>query len=337
MRQGIIAGGNWIVDHVKVIDRWPEQDTLVSILRESSSGGGSPYNVLVDLVRLGAGFPLAGIGVVGDDEDGRSILQDCADHGIDSAGLSTTSVAATSYTDVMTVENTGRRTFFHQRGANAHLDVEHFDFQAARAKIFHLGYLLLLDRLDELVDGRPRACAVLQRAKAAGLTTSLDCVSEESGRFQAIVAPTLPWVDLLFANDYEAERLTGIPLREDGRIVAGSVALAARNLLERGVRSWVIVHFPEAVCACSAEGQEIWQASLRVPPADIAGSAGAGDALAAGVLFGVHQDWPMADSLRLGVAAAATCLYHPSCSGGVRPVTECLDLAKRLGFHPLPT
>lgn len=336
MRNGIIAGGNWIVDHVKVLDRWPCQDALASIVRQSTSSGGSPYNILIDLARLGADFPLAGVGLVGDDDDGRSIIEHCRKHGVDTSRLQVTSEAATSYTDVMTVADTGRRTFFHQRGANAHLGEGHFDFNQTTAKIFHLGYLLLLDRLDELVNGRPRACEVLGRAKAAGLITSLDCVSEDSQRFQTIVAPVLPEVDLLFANDFETEKITGTPLRQGGRVMAMSVALAARNLLRRGVRSWVIIHFPEAVYACSASGQEIWQPSLRVPQAEIAGAAGAGDALAAGVLLGVHRDWPMEDCLRLGVAAAAASLYHPTCSEGVMSIAECLALAKRLGYQVPP-
>ena len=27
-RKGILGAGNWIVDHVKVIDAWPNQDTV---------------------------------------------------------------------------------------------------------------------------------------------------------------------------------------------------------------------------------------------------------------------------------------------------------------------
>ena len=173
MRNGLLAAGNWIVDHVKLVDRWPAQDTLVSILSQSSSNGGSPYNILVDLANLGAPFPLAGAGLVGDDENGRIILADCLTRGIDPAQLQKTSKAATSYTDVMTVADTGRRTFFHQRGANAHFDIEHVDFNATSAKFFHLGYLLLLDRLDAVTDGQPRASLLLQRAQSAGLHVSL--------------------------------------------------------------------------------------------------------------------------------------------------------------------
>lgn len=336
MRNGIIAGGNWIVDHIKVIDRWPTQDALASIIREDKSGGGSPYNILKDLARLGSSIPLAAVGLVGDDEDGRAIIRDCQAHGIDTAQLRVNPAAATSYTDVMTVEGNGRRTFFHQRGANAALGPEHFDFRSCQARILHLGYLLLLDRLDELDKGRPRACEVLTRAREAGILTSLDCVSEDSDRFQTIVGPALPYVDVFFANDFEAEKLTGIPLRSGGRIDAQAVGLSARNLLNRGVQAWVIIHFPEAVYALGRSGQEVWQASLNMPPAEIVGAAGAGDALAAGVLLGLHEDWSMGECLKLGVCAAAASLSHASCSEGVRSVEECLALAKRYGCKALP-
>jgi sugar/nucleoside kinase (ribokinase family) len=336
MRSGILAGGNWIIDHVKMITQWPAEDTLVSILRQSSSNGGSPYNILVDLARLGAPFPLAAVGLVGDDENGRTILQDCRAHGIDATQLRTTREAATSYTDVMTVEKTGRRTFFHQRGANAKLDLEHFDFSQSSARLFHLGYILLLDRLDEIVNGRPRVCDLLQRAQQAGLRTSLDCVSEDSGRFQSTVAPVLPYVDVLFVNDFEAEKLANLPLRVEGRIDASATEQTARGLLRSGVREWVIIHFPEAVYACAADGRGLWQGSLRVPPEDIAGAAGAGDALAAGILLGLHEGWEIAESLRLGVAVAATSLSHPTCSQGVPPLAGCHALADRLGYRSPP-
>lgn len=338
MPSGVLAGGNWIVDQVKVIDAWPPQDSLASIVGESSSNGGAPYNVLKNLAKLGAPFPLSAVGLVGDDARGRSILADCGAHRIDTTLLKTTQAAPTSYTDVMTVGSTGRRTFFHQRGANALLDPAHFDFSAVRAKHFHLGYLLLLDRLDApAADGRPAAADVLRRARAAGLRTSLDCVSENSDRFQGIVMPVLPHVDYFFANDFEAEKLTGLALRRGEVIDAGAVVRAARKLLEAGVRSWVIIHFPEAAYALpAAGGNGVWQPSLRVPPADIKGAVGAGDALAAGVIYGLHEERRVADCLRLGVCAAAACLYHPTCSEGVGPADRCLALGEKLGYRPTP-
>ncbi len=336
MRNGILAGGNWIIDHVKLIEAWPQQDTLVSISSQVASNGGSPYNILKNLAKLGAGFPLEAAGLVGDDANGRAILDDCLAHRIDTTQLRVSAAAATSYTDVMTVQSTGRRTFFHQRGVNAHLDAGHFDFTQTRARFFHLGYLLLLDRLDALDGDRPRAVALLQRAQAAGLLTSVDCVSEASERFQAVILPALPHVDVLFANDYEAEKLSGVELRPNDRISRGAVERAGRALLARGVRAWVVIHFPEAVFACSAQGEAVWQPSVAVRPEEIAGSAGAGDALAAGVLFGLHENWPMARALRLGVCTAACSLSHPTCSEGIPDASACLHSGERLGYRSLP-
>ena len=336
MRSGILAGGNWIVDHLKIIDVWPTQDALASILTESNGNGGSPYNVLKDLSCLGAPFPLSGVGLIGDDKNGESILADCRAHRIDTTQMHRTAAAATSYTDVMTVQATGRRTFFHQRGANALLAPECFDFTRTKARIFHLGYLLLLDRLDALsAGGQTGAAEVLRRARAAGLRTSLDCVSDHSDRFRSVAAPALPHVDYFFANDYEAEKLTGIALRKDERIAPDAVRAAARSLLDAGVQSWVFVHFVEGALAASRT-EEFWQPSLRVPPHHIKGACGAGDAFAAGVLYGLHEEWSKSECLRLGVCAAAASLYDPRCSASIEPVQECWKLAETLGFNAPP-
>ena len=44
-RSGILAGGNWIVDAVKIIDTWPQQDALANILATSKGAGGSPFSM----------------------------------------------------------------------------------------------------------------------------------------------------------------------------------------------------------------------------------------------------------------------------------------------------
>lgn len=332
MRSGILAGGNWIIDHVKILDTWPAQDSLANIIRESASNGGAPYNVLMDLARLGAPFPLSAVGLIGDDADGQRIRADCQSHGIDAAQLQTVTGIATSYSDVMTVQSTGRRTFFHQRGANARLAPEHFDFSRSNAKLFHLGYLLLLDRLDLIeADGMTGAARVLRAARAAGLRTSLDCVSDNSDRFAAVAAPALPHVDYFFANDFEATRLTGVSLLDEAARDPAQLRTAARRLLAAGVNTWVFIHSPHGVFAAN-QSEDVWQPAVRIAASDIRGAAGAGDALAAGILFGLHENWPIRDALRLGVCVAAASLFDPTCSASVRPVDACLRLGDDCGF-----
>lgn len=336
IRSGVFAGGNWIVDKVKFIDRYPQQDALANIASESLSNGGSPFNVLIDLARMGARFPLFGAGLVGPDEDGKWILAQCAAHHIDIRQLRIHPEASTSYTDVMVVRSSGRRTFFHQRGANAFLDDQHFDFASNSAKIFHLGYLLLLDQLDQ---PDPQfgtvAARVLQRASAAGCLTSIDLVSEDSQRFESVVLPALPHVDYCILNEFELERTTAIQTRQDGDINLAAVQNAAACLLKAGVRKWVIVHFLEGACALNPAGQFHVQPSLLIPQTEIKSTVGAGDSFAAGVLYGMHEELPIQTSLQYGICAAAACLRGFGTSDGILPLADCLQLEKKYGVRPL--
>src|SRR5665213_2215095 len=180
-RSGLLAAGNWIIDQVKIIDVYPQRDQLANIRGQSQGTGGSPYNVLINLARLQAPFPLLAAGLVGQDDLGRVILEDCREHKIDARQLQSTPLAPTSYTDVMTEQGNGHRTFFHHRGANALWNGAGLDFKKIPARIFHLGYLLLLDAMDA-PDTRygTKAAALLRQAQAAGMKTSIDVVSEDS-------------------------------------------------------------------------------------------------------------------------------------------------------------
>ena len=203
-RSGIACAGNWIIDHVYICDRWPAEETLANILEEGRGTGGAPYNCLIDIARLGpppgprtgAPIPLEAIGLVGDDADGEFIRRSMADLGVDTAALTATSAAPTSHTLVCVSKPTGRRTFFHNRGANAHFDPAHVPVENIRARLVHIGYLLLLDRFDEPdAEFGTAAARLLARLQAAGIETSIDVVSEDSRRFPQIVKPALKHAD----------------------------------------------------------------------------------------------------------------------------------------------
>ena len=328
-RQGILAAGNFIVDQVKIIDAYPEQDTLANILSESKSNGGGPYNVLKDLSSMRAGYPLEACGLIGDDDYGRWILDDCRDNGIDTAQLHSTSERSTSYTDAMSVLGTGRRTFFHQRGANSLFDVEHLDFTKTKARILHLGYLTLLDALDSFAGKQTRAALALQKAKEHGLETSVDMVSGEHPQFRKIALSAFPFTDHFIINELEAAHILGISLSADN---SQALLKAAQELLELGVQKTVTIHTEHgAVCALKT-GDTFTQSSLKLPDNFSKGATGAGDAFAAGLLHGLHNKLPIPDRLQLAVCTAAASLTDPSPSQGLIPTSQCLELAQEFGL-----
>lgn len=335
-RSGLLAGGNWIIDQVKLIDVYPQPEQLANIRSQSQGTGGAPYNVLIDLAKLGVAFPLHAAGLVGKDPLGDLILEDCRAHKIDSKYLRSTSAAATSFTDVMTEINGGRRTFFHYRGANALWDGEGLEFTKVKARIFHLGYLLLLDALDAR-DKKfgTRAAALLAAAQEAGMKTSLDVVSEDSDRYGPVVTPALKHVDYCILNEIEAAKTAGFKIRQpDGRLDTVALRHAAGALLQFGVRELVVIHFPEGGFARTRKGEDYWQSSLNLPAKHIAGTAGAGDAFCAGVLLGLHEGWELPRCLTTGVCVAAASLSDPTCTGGIKPLKVTLDLAKKYRFRP---
>jgi sugar/nucleoside kinase (ribokinase family) len=334
-RNGIASAGNWILDITKIIDVYPEQDTLANISEQSSNNGGAPYNVLKDLAKLEAPFPLYGIGLVGNDQTGKQIKKDCDDHSIDASQISYSSRAGTSYTDVMLVRDTGRRTFYHYRGANALFDLQHIDLQNLRARILHLGYLLLLDSLDEVKNtGRTNASVLLEEARALGFKTTVDIVSENRNRFKRIITPSLPYIDVLFCNEYEAGKLTDMDINTENPDM-DKVKEMIDRLLNLGVKEWVILHFSSGCVAGNTHGEFVYHGSVNMPEDTIIGATGAGDAFAAGTLYGYHEGWSMDKCLELGVSSAAMSLTQAGCSDGIGSKAQCLHMGQRYGYRKL--
>ncbi|MCG8585750.1 MAG: carbohydrate kinase family protein [Pirellulales bacterium] len=329
-RNGLLAAGNFITDYVKIIDAWPDQDMLATISSESMSNGGGPYNVLKDLAALGVDYPLEAAGLLGDDANGRWIREDCAAHGINPAQLRTTTEASTSYTDAMCVESDGRRTFFHQRGANALFAPEHVDLDASDAKILLLGYLLLLDTMDRLDDdGRTDASRLLEAARAKGFLTAMETVSTVDATFRNVVVASLKHADIFFLNEVEASLILGDELET----TSASLRHAADGIAALGSPGRVVVHCARGAVCREADGTLFEQAALELPSDFIAGSTGAGDGFTTGFLHGVHQGADAQTSLLQGVCVAAQSLTHPAASGGIRPLAECMALAERFAFQ----
>ncbi|EMD2716789.1 carbohydrate kinase family protein [Enterobacter roggenkampii] len=146
-RKGIIAAGNMLVDHVHQIVQWPERGWLAEITHSERSTGGAPLNVLLTLAKMHVGLPLQAVGLIGEDGDGDYILAMLDQYHVNRQRVQRTTFAPTSMSQVMT-DPSGQRTFFHSPGANRLLDLPAFDRSDGSMKIFHLGYLLLLDSLD---------------------------------------------------------------------------------------------------------------------------------------------------------------------------------------------
>lgn len=316
-KNGVACAGNWILDTVHTISHWPEKSGLSLISSQHIGLGGGPANVAAGLKAMKVEYPILPIGLIGTGASGDEVLRLCQEAGLPSDGISRTADAATSQTHVMNLPGDSR-TFFHLRGANDFLDSSSINIdQLAESgiKVLYLGYLTLLEKLDcILADGRTAAAKLLSEARELGITTCVDLASTKTGAYRDIVNGTLPAIDYLFANELEAEQATNLPLSDGSD--AEAMMDAARKLRSGGVRQAVVIHSPSQVVWCGTASEFVVMPEL-LPPEDVTSAVGAGDAFAAGVIHGIHQDWPPTSSVRFGVSAAAACLAGYTATDGL--------------------
>ena len=337
-KQGFVLGGTLIVDRVKIVAAYPPEGTLVHILDFSKGIGGCPANNAVNLKTLDPGLPIAVIGCVGGDDDGRYVLDELRQRQVDVSAVRVTAAKPTSYTDVITAKNSGQRTFFHDRGANAEWGFADIPFaRLAEFEIAQIGYILLLDAMDA---ADPEYGTVMARAFARfqqmGLKTAVDVVSEDSDRFTRLVTPALRYVDYLILNEFEAGRTVGCELRRaDGTLRADGLRPAAEQLLRQGHSELVVIHMPEGGYALTRAGQEVKTPSYLLAAQEIAGTVGAGDAFCSGVLYGLAKDWPLAEALHLGSTLAACNLFSPTATGGALSLAAAQNKMAEYRLRPL--
>jgi sugar/nucleoside kinase (ribokinase family) len=337
---GVLCAGTVLVDAGKVIDAYPALDHVATIEHVSLSTGGPGLNMAVDLRMLGAAFPIAMMGAVGDDAHGAFLLAECARLGIDTAGIRTVTGVVTSFTDAMVERVGGRRTMFHHLGANALFDASAVDLESCGARIFHAGAPGIHPIMDCPLPGGGNGWSdLLRRAQTAGLGTNMELISLEPGRQAEVALPCLPYLDSIVINELEAGALTGIdePMpTADGPVDWPALEAMALGLIERGVSALAVVHFP-AGCVAAASGGRTWrQGSVWLPRDQVCSTTGAGDAFAAGVILGLHEGWPVERCLRLAVASAAACVRGPNTSDGIKRADACLAQADEAGYRPAP-
>lgn len=330
-RSGIILAGVAVLDIVNIIDHWPKEEMLAFIDRTEYAAGGPPHNAAAGLKKLGAPFPVTFICVTGDDRYGELLLGSARSYGLDTSSCAIVPGAITSYTHVMSCADTGRRTFFAQLGVAKTLTVEQLRPRDASAKLYYIGSPGISKALDDSGGWQ----TLLTEARAMGLKTCIELCPAPAAALRQHVTPCLSLCDYFVVNDYEAESVTGIAVTQDGKLDWQTAERACRALLDLGVGELAAIHHPDGAVAVTPRGVVAKRGSVKVPPAEIAGATGAGDAFFAGMLFGIHEEWPLAKCLDLGNAAAATSLASPTTSASIRPWAECLAYAGQHGLRPV--
>ena len=148
-KKGIAVAGNMIVDMLYPVHGLPKPGELTTITADvSRSTGGALCNDIMDLAALDPALPLTALGRIGTDDAGDFILEKMRAYpniALDQVKRE----GVTSFTLVMADEITTQRTFYQCRGANAAFCEQDIDWDKLDCELLHIGYILLLDTLDE--------------------------------------------------------------------------------------------------------------------------------------------------------------------------------------------
>ena len=312
---GIAVIGSTLVDKINEISVYPKCGELTEIKSVSYSVGGCVPNVSIDLKRIDPKLSVLAVGKVGDDEEGRYLIKELRSQGVDTSNIGLTD-KKTSFTEVMSITR-GQRTFFTYNGASSDFGYRDVDLDNLGVKMLHLGYFLLLDKIDN-GDG----VLLLKKARSLGIQTSIDLVSRSDGDYSSVIS-SLPYVDNLIINETEASGLLGVPYSDDkiGDIAEGLKAL--------GVCDRVIIHTPSLSICVRNSGRTLLP-SYDLPKEYVKGTTGAGDAFTAGALIGIYKNKTDEEILELATISAAASLSSADATSGVRNEEELTALTSRM-------
>ncbi|NQT31375.1 MAG: carbohydrate kinase family protein [Deltaproteobacteria bacterium] len=301
----IVGVGALNIDHIYKVARILDDGEAVVEAVEVFPGG-SAANTIYGLGKLGvsAGFG----GAVGDDDEGKILLKDFEAVGVDTGQIKIKPKATTGSVICLS-DKVGKRSLYVLPGANNLLTIKDIDLSYINgAKILHLSsfandkqFKMSLELVDKLDD-------------SVRLSFTPGALYAAKG-FQAL-APILRRTYILFINQDEIKQLTG-----EG-VIGG-----AAECLQTGCQRVVVTLGKGIKLKNTAASGYIRDANNEyiIKPSDTGArtdTTGAGDAFAAGFLYGVVNNKDLEECGRLGDITAKLCISKIGAREGLPTLKE---------------
>jgi len=285
----VVGMGLNAVDFISVVPEFPAPNSKMEILHFSKQGGGQVATALVALSRWGVKTKY--IGKVGEDDLGNFSLHSIRQEGVEVSSVTTEPSATNQVAIILVEKSTGERTILWNRDERLmYRKGELRKEEVCSGKILHL-------------DGHDIQAALqcVRWAKEEGIPTMIDLDKVES-----LTSKLIQKIDFVITSSRFPMLYTGI---SDQR----------KALLE------LQKHTPGFLCATLGHegavalinGEFLYVKGFEVKALD---TTGAGDVFHAGFIYGLLQNWEVAEILRFANAVAAL---------------KCRDLGGRKGIPSL--
>lgn len=285
VEQGITKASMTLIDEARATSLYQAFPSA------SETSGGSAANTIAGIADLGA--KTAYCGKIADDTLGKTFSHDLRATGADFNTTPLLNGPATARC-LIAVTPDAQRSMSTYLGASSLFGVEDLDEDAIKnAAITYMeGYLFDRDEAKEAFIRAAEIAAIAGRKTALTLS-DLFCVDRHRTSFLHLVRGH---IDILFANEAELLSLYETTSFDDAlALVRKDCRFAAITRSEKGS---ILINENDMVVT-KAE-----------PVEQVVDTTGAGDLYAAGVLYGLSRDLPLAECGRLGSVVAAEIISH---------------------------
>jgi pseudouridine kinase len=251
------------------------------------SVGGVARNVAENLARMGMNVSL--MTAVGNDSTGREVLRRATETGID-----------TSQTLVVEGGRTGAYLAVLDSSGALHVAVDDLAvLEAITPRYLHDRRRIIAQAAMVVVDANLTPATLETLFSIAAKSNVRVCADPTSPLLAARLRPYVTQLAVTTPNTTEAEALTGLSVEDDD-----DAQRIARYLVSVGVGLAVVTLGERGLAYATSEESGRFPA-IRTKVVDL---TGAGDALTAGVIFGLLNDLEPVEAVRLGLSAATLTL-----------------------------
>lgn len=298
--------------------------------------GGCPTNVAVGASRLGLSTAL--LTAVGEDPVGDFVLRFLDREGVDTSFIPRKADRRTSAV-VLGIEPPDRfpLVFYREGCADIELTID----DALAAPLDRARALLITGTGLSREPSRSATMFAAEEARRAGAEVLLDVDFRadqwhDPRAFGVVLRSVLPLVDLVIGTRDELKALAS---RVEGQVsishsqisdpsVAGDLDEALALVLGAGPKAVVLKRGEGGAAVHLAEGEVIEAAPFSV---EICNILGAGDAFAAGFIYGHLQGWEWEKAARMGNACGAIVVTRQGCANFMPHLDEALSLLEGEG------
>ena len=285
----VVGMGLNAVDFISVVPEFPAPNSKMEILHFSKQGGGQVATALVALSRWGVKTKY--IGKVGEDDLGNFSLHSIRQEGVEVSSVTTEPSATNQVAIILVEKSTGERTILWNRDERLmYRKGELRKEEVCSGKILHL-------------DGHDIQAALqcVRWAKEEGIPTLIDLDKVES-----LTSKLIQEIDFVITSSRFPMLYTGI---SDQR--------KALLELQKHTSGFLCATLGHEGAVALINGEFLYVKGFEVKALD---TTGAGDVFHAGFIYGLLQNWEVAEILKFANAVAAL---------------KCRDLGGRKGIPSL--